>query len=127
MSYLSAEHAGQPDKNGQFKVLSSLGIMPPKMVCTETYLIAFVSDNKTEVGNVLKYLQTKLVRALISFVALSQHITKGCFSFVPIQDFTSSSDIDWSQEVSGIDRQLYTKYGLTEEEVTFIEAMIKPM
>ena len=41
--------------------------------------------------------------------------------------FTSESDIDWSQSVAEIDKQLYAKYGLTEEEVGFIESMIKPM
>ena len=49
------------------------------------------------------------------------------FQFVPLQDFTSSSDIDWTQSVVDIDRQLYRKYGLSDEEVAFIEKMIKPM
>lgn len=49
------------------------------------------------------------------------------FQFVPLQDFTSASDIDWNKTVAEIDMQLYVKYGLTEDEVTFIESMIKPM
>lgn len=49
------------------------------------------------------------------------------FRFVPLQDFTSSSDIDWSKPIPDIDRQLYAKYGLTESEQNFIESMIKPM
>ena len=44
-----------------------------------------------------------------------------------MQDFTEGSDIDWSKSVAEIDRQLYSKYGLTEEEIAFIESMIKPM
>lgn len=49
------------------------------------------------------------------------------FQFVPLQDFTPASDIDWTQSVADIDRQLYRKYGLSDEEVAFIEKMIKPM
>ena len=127
ISYLSAEHAGQPDKNGQFKILSSLAILPPKCVCTETYLVAYVADNKEDAESTLKYFQSKFLRFLVSTLAISQHITKGCFSFVPQQDFTSNSDIDWSKSIAEIDAQLYAKYELTNEEISFIESMIKPM
>ena len=57
----------------------------------------------------------------------SIHITKSTFYFVPLQDFTENSDIDWSKSISEIDQQLYKKYNLTEEEIAFIESMIKPM
>lgn len=127
ISYLSAEHAGQPDKNGQFKILSSLSILPPQYVCTETYLIAFASESKQQSDNALKYFQSKFLRFLVSVLAISQHITKGCFRFVPQQDFAVSSDIDWSKNVPEIDTQLYTKYELSEEEIAFIESKIKPM
>ena len=49
------------------------------------------------------------------------------FQFVPLRDFISTSDIDWSQSIADIDRQLYAKYGLSDEEIAFIEKMIKPM
>ncbi len=52
---------------------------------------------------------------------------QGEYSFVPLQDFTSSSDIDWSQPIEEIDKQLYTKYNLSEDEIAFIERMIKPI
>lgn len=54
-------------------------------------------------------------------------MTKEKFAFVPLQDFTPQSDIDWTQSVADIDKQLYKKYGLTTEEQQFIESMIKPM
>lgn len=117
LSYLSAEHAGQPDKSGMFKVLSTMEILPPQYVCTETYLLAGVSDSQDVAENILKYLKTKFVRFLVGQIAVSQHITKGCFAFVPQQDFSKS----WTDE------ELYAKYGLTDEEITFIESMIKPM
>ena len=49
------------------------------------------------------------------------------FQFIPLQDFTSNSDINWSRSISEIDTQLYAKYGLSEDEISFIESMIKPM
>lgn len=117
ISYLTAEHAGQPDKNGMFKVLSTMEILPPASVCTETYLLAGSFENKIEAQNLLSYLKTRFVRFLIAQVAVSQHITRSCFAFVPIQDFSKP----WT------DAELYAKYGLDEEEIAFIESMIKPM
>ena len=58
---------------------------------------------------------------------ITQNIVRDKFRFVPIQDFTESSDIDWSKSVAQIDSQLYAKYGLTDEEIAFIDSMIKPM
>lgn len=54
-------------------------------------------------------------------------ITKPTWANIPLQDFTANSDIDWSKSIAEIDQQLYVKYGLSEEEVAFIEKMIKPM
>ena len=64
---------------------------------------------------------------MVSIKKKTQHNPRDVFQFVPLQDFTSSSDIDWTQSVADIDRQLYRKYGLSDEEVAFIEKMIKPM
>lgn len=74
-----------------------------------------------------KYIQTRFVRFLLASILITQNIVRDKFQFVPLQDFTSSSDIDWTQSVADIDRQLYRKYGLSDEEVAFIEKMIKPM
>jgi superfamily II DNA or RNA helicase len=117
ISYLSAEHAGQPDKNGQFKVLSTTELLPPKYICTETYLIAGYFDTENEAVNYYDYLKTKFVRFLIGQVAVSQHITKNSFMFVPSQDFSK----EWNDE------QLFEKYGLSNNEIHFIDSMIKPM
>ena len=64
---------------------------------------------------------------MVSLVTATQHISKASFRFVPLQDFTENSDIDWSKSVAEIDRQLYKKYNLSDEEIIFIESMIKPM
>lgn len=74
-----------------------------------------------------KYIQTRFVRFLLASILITQNIVRDKFQFVPLQDFTSSSDIDWTQSIADIDRQLYRKYGLSDEEVAFIENMIKPM
>ena len=84
-------------------------------------------DTKQESMNLVSYLKTKTVRALIGIVTSTQHMSKANFRFVPLQDFTSNSDIDWSVSISEIDAQLYEKYGLSEDEIAFIEKMIKPM
>lgn len=127
MSYLSAEHAGQPDSNGMFKILSSLDILPPGSVCTETYILAGSFTQKSQASYLAKYLKTRFVRFLVGQIATTQHITRNSFSYVPLQDFTSESDIDWSRPVSEIDVQFYAKYGITKSEQKFIESLIKPM
>ena len=58
---------------------------------------------------------------------VTHNITQIVYKFVPIQDFTENSDIDWSKPITEIDRQLYAKYGLDNCEIEFIESMIKPM
>ena len=57
----------------------------------------------------------------------SQNVTQIVYGFVPMQDFTVKSDIDWTASVADIDQQLYKKYGFTQEEIDLVEGMIKPM
>lgn len=75
----------------------------------------------------LKYIQSKFLRFLVSIKKNTQHSFAHVYQLVPLQDFTDKSDIDWSQSVADIDRQLYRKYNLTDDEIAFIESMIKPM
>jgi len=99
----------------------------PMMICTETFLQIGVFDNCTEAENLLKYVKTKYFRTMVGIKKTAVFNYKECFTFVPLQDFTAASDIDWSRSVAEIDRQLYAKYGLSAEEVAFIEEKIKPM
>lgn len=99
----------------------------PGTCCSETYLVISPSCDKEIVKRVMQYLKTKFLRFMILLRKNTQHATSKVYTLVPLQDFTPNSDIDWSQSVSDIDQQLYKKYGLTEEEVSFIERMIKPM
>jgi len=116
-SKTSYDHAGQPDKEGKRRVFSTLEILKPNEICTETYII--VGSFKSEKGciNLLSYLKTKFTRFLVSQLSFSQDITKDRFAFVPIEDFSEP----WTDE------KLYRKYSLTDDEIAFIESMIRPM
>lgn len=72
-------------------------------------------------------MKTKFVRVLLGILKITQHNTPEKWKYVPIQNFTSSSDIDWSQSISNIDRQLYIKYNFNEDEINFIESHVKEM
>ena len=117
MSYLTYDHAGRADKDGKRRIFSTMEVLPPKVVCTETYIVVDTFDSEIEANNLLQYLKTKFVRFLVAQVTTTQHISKANFTLVPIQDFSKA----WT------DAELYEKYGLTDEEIAFIESMIKPM
>ena len=107
-------------------VLSSNFVAPSPSVCTQTYLFLY-TDTKEKAENMSKYVKTRFLRFLVSLRKMTQDATKATYTWVPIQDFTSSSDIDWTQSIDLIDKQLYKKYELSIEEQRYIESMIKPM
>lgn len=82
---------------------------------------------KEEAENCMKYIETKFARAMLGVLKVTQHNPKSTWKFVPLQDFTPQSDIDWSKSVAEIDKQLYKKYGLTKDEIEFIETKVKEM
>ena len=127
MSKVTAEHAGEPDKKGQFKIVSRTEIIGPNDVCTDSYLIIGASKNKSIVENEYKYLQTRFTRFLLMLSVSSINLSPEKFQFIPLQDFTDISDIKWNKSIAEIDKQLYAKYKLTDNEISFIESMIKPM
>ncbi len=94
---------------------------------TDTFLSIGKFANAQEASACLKYVKTKFARCLLGTLKATQHNPRDTWSNVPLQDFTSQSDIDWSQSIANIDRQLYAKYNLTDDEISFIEQMIKPM
>lgn len=107
----------KPSSEGNYQVLSSLKILGPRQVCSETYLILDAFDNKNEASNLLVYASSKFFRFLLLQALSSIHITKDKFCFIPVLDFTKA----WTDE------ELYAKYNLSDEEIEFIESMIKPM
>jgi hypothetical protein len=101
----------------------------PGTICTESYIVvgANLSLDKVSASHLSKYLTTRFVRFMHSLAKASQDATSKTYKFVPLQDFTVKSDIDWSKTIVEIDQQLYAKYNLLQEEIGFIESMIKPM
>lgn len=84
-------------------------------------------NTEIEGQNCLKYVKSKFMRACLGILKITQMNNKDVWKYVPLQDFTSSSDIDWSKSIHEIDLQLYKKYGLDENEIDFIETHVKEM
>ena len=113
----SSEHAGQVDKNGQRRVLSLSGVIPPGSVVTETYILLGSYDSEQEARNCYSYIVTRFFRFLIAVRSSAQDLARSAYSFVPLQDFSTP----WTDEM------LYKKYDLTNDEVAYIEQQIRPM
>lgn len=109
------------------EVLSTPLIGSPLIGFTETYISIGSTKNESEAEAILKYVKTKFARTMLGILKVTQNNPKETWAYVPMQDFTAKSDIDWSKPVSEIDKQLYRKYNLDDSEVAFIESMIKPM
>lgn len=116
-SKVSFEHAGVPDKDGMMRVLSVVQVLPKNSACTESYLVNGTFETEDEAMNMAKYLKTKFVRFLLMQMLASMNMTKSTYCFVPMQNFTK----EWTDE------ELYAKYSLSDEEIAFIDSMIKPM
>ena len=94
---------------------------------TQTFISIGAFDTREEAKNLQKYLKCKLARALLYVLKVTQDNKKSVWKYVPLQDFTAHSDIDWSKSVAEIDQQLYRKYDLTADEIEFIETHVKEM
>lgn len=115
-SYVGYDHAGNPGKDGKRRVFSKIDILPPGTICTETYLVVGSFDTEQEAKKLVAYMKTLFFRFLVAQCMYSHHITKEAYRLVPIQDFSQS----WTDE------KLYAKYGITDEEIKFIESMVRP-
>ena len=119
-----------PKSNGSGalgETLSTPLIGQPLIGHTRTFLSIGSFDTEREAEACLKYVKSKFARAMLGILKVTQHNPKDTWKYVPWQDFTPSSDIDWSQSIPDIDRQLYKKYGLSSEEIAFIESNVKEM
>ena len=117
ISRITSEHANEPDKNGQLRIISTLIVLEPRAICTDSYIIIGKFDRQLEADNLRVYLKGKFARFLLLLSVSSINLSKEKFQFVPIQDWTKP----WTDE------ELYQKYGFTKEEIDYIESMIKPM
>ena len=99
------------------RIISTPFIGEPGSISSETYLCIGPFNSKAEVESVLSYLSCRLTRLLILLHKPSQHVTRKVYTFVPTQEWTK----EWT------DADLYAKYGLSGEEVEFIEKIVRPM
>ncbi|MCD6654208.1 MAG: Eco57I restriction-modification methylase domain-containing protein [Sulfurovum sp.] len=101
----------------------------PNTICTESYIVvgANLALDASSASNLCKYFTTKFARFQHSVGKASQDATSKTYKFIPLQNFNLDSDINWNVSIEEIDKQLYKKYNLTDEEIEFIESMIKPM
>lgn len=99
----------------------------PIVGSTTTFLSVGKFNTQEEAENCMKYIKTKFARAMLGTLKVTQDNPRETWLNVPLQDFTSNSDIDWSKSVSEIDKQLYKKYGLSAEEIAFIESKVREM
>ncbi len=99
----------------------------PHTGVTQSFITFGKFKTKDEVEAAHKYIRSKFARTLLGVLKVTQHNSKEVWRYVPLQDFTANSDIDWSKSITEIDAQLYAKYGLSSDEIAFIDSMIKPM
>lgn len=107
--------------------LSPGEIAGPGVAFSQTFNAFGTFDKIEEAENVEKYIKTKYARALLGILKITQHLSAPKWIYVPLQDFSEKSDIDWSKSIHEIDLQLYRKYGLSVEEINFIETNVKEM
>lgn len=109
------------------EVLSTPLIGEPLIGYSQTFISIGKFDTKIEAEACFKYIKTKFARVMLGILKLTQDNPPATWAKVPLQDFTVNSDIDWTQSVADIDCQLYQKYGLSPEEITFIETHVREM
>ena len=99
----------------------------PQVAVTQTFITIGSFDTRTEADACLKYVKSKFARDLLGVLKVTQHNPARAWKYVPLQDFTSSSDIDWSKPGTEIDQQLYAKYGLDTDEIQLVRETGRPI
>lgn len=114
--------------NGTFgETLSQPVLGMPGTGSTETFISIGTVENEHQANAILNYIKSKFLRAMLNVLKTTQHLTPAVWKYVPLQDFTDKSDINWNTSIADIDQQLYKKYGLSQEEIDFIETHVKEM
>lgn len=114
--------------NGDYgEKLGEMAIASKNVGHTQSFVSIGNFETEQEADALCSYLKTKFARALLGILKVTQDITPRVWGLVPDQDFTPNSDIDWSRPIPEIDRQLYQKYRLSDDEIEFIESHVKEM
>lgn len=119
-----------PEANGTGaigEVLSTPLVGEPLVGYTQTFISVGAFSTREEAEACFKYIKSKFARVMLGILKITQHNAPATWRKVPLQDFTPQSDIDWSQSVADIDKQLYAKYKLSQEEIDFIEEKVRAM
>mgnify|MGYP000044771176 FL=1 len=109
------------------RIISKPAIGYPNDGMTQTFIGVGSFSSSEEAENLRKYILSKFARVLLGALKVTQGNKPETWAFVPLQDFTPASDIDWSVSIRDIDQQLYKKYGLSQQEIDFIESHVKEM
>ena len=102
-------------------------LLDPGTGVTQSFITIGEFASQADGEACLKYIQSKFARVMLGILKVTQHNPRSTWKFVPAQDFSPSSDIDWTKPIPEIDAQLYAKYGLDDTEIAFIESHVKPM
>ena len=97
----------------------------PNSIATETYIMNGPYASEEEVKNVVAYINTKFFHFMLGLKKFTQHTTQKVYQFIPLQDFTDDSDINWHSERSEVDKQLYEKYKFSPSEISYIENSVQ--
>ena len=119
-----------PKSNGSGaigEILSTPLVGEPLVGHTQSFISFGAFDKEIEAQNCMKYLKSRFARTMLGILKVTQHNNPETWAKVPLQDFTPNSDIDWTKSISEIDKQLYKKYQLSNEEIKFIEDNVQPM
>lgn len=120
-----AKADGAAVKSG--RVVGMPTVTGPGTGFTQTFISIGKFESEAEAEACAKYVKTKFARAMLGVLKTTQDNSAIKWKHVPLQDFTSASEIDWTKSIPEIDQQLYAKYGLDDDEIAFIEAKVEPM
>ncbi|SES19572.1 Eco57I restriction-modification methylase domain-containing protein [Lentzea albida] len=143
--WIRSEHITGPDSLAKHKVavpaangsgsttdffgvaLNNPTVLGPGIAVTQTFITIGSFQSEAEAQACLKYIKSKFARTMLGIRKITQHNPAKVWKYVPAQDFSNASDIDWTKTIPEIDAQLCTKYGLDADEISFIENEIVPM
>ena len=108
-------------------IIGKAYLAEPKSACTDSLIPIGCFKTQEEAENLCKYMSTKFLRFMVGIVKSSQNIVQPVYRFVPMQNFSNKSDINWNKSIHDIDKQLYQKYNLSESEIDYIENKIKEL
>ena len=128
-TYLEKYNVVIPESNGKgpFDVFSTPIVLGPGEGFSDTFISIGCFGERYEAENAMKYIKGKFSRAMLGIKKATQHNPKDTWIYVPTQDFSTASDIDWTQSIANVDKQLYAKYQLSSEEISFIEDSVPTM